>query len=78
MSLEKLKLSYVDLYLVHMPFSFHLNETNLTPAVNEDGTFSLDTESDVIETWKVIISLFNKLNVNFLLRRRWSSKLKTD
>ncbi|XP_023311655.1 alcohol dehydrogenase [NADP(+)]-like isoform X2 [Anoplophora glabripennis] len=54
MSLERLKLGYVDLYLVHMPFSFHLNEANLTPSVNEDGSFSLDTESDIVETWKVM------------------------
>ncbi|KAJ8923970.1 hypothetical protein NQ315_006746 [Exocentrus adspersus] len=54
MSLEKLKLSYVDLYLIHMPFSFHCNETNLTPLVNEDGSFSLDTNNDLLGTWKVL------------------------
>lgn len=54
MSLERLQLDYVDLYLVHMPFSFHCNETNFTPQVNEDGTFSLDVDHDIVDTWKIM------------------------
>ncbi|KAF7284926.1 hypothetical protein GWI33_017405 [Rhynchophorus ferrugineus] len=59
MSLEKLQLDYVDLYLIHMPFSFHLNEETLSPAINEDGSFCLDT-IDFIETWKVMEEQVNK------------------
>lgn len=51
-SLQKLQLDYVDLYLMHMPFSFHLNEVSMSPLVNEDGTFSLDVV-DFVDTWKV-------------------------
>ncbi|XP_076260205.1 1,5-anhydro-D-fructose reductase-like [Rhynchophorus ferrugineus] len=59
MSLEKLQLSYIDLYLMHMPFSFHLNEETLSPAVNPDGCFSLDVV-DFVETWKVMEEQVNK------------------
>ncbi|KAJ8941671.1 hypothetical protein NQ314_010316 [Rhamnusium bicolor] len=55
MSLERLKLSYVDLYLIHMPFSFVCNESNFTPQINEDGTFRLDVDNDIVGTWKDVI-----------------------
>lgn len=53
MSLQRLQLDYLDLYLIHMPFSFVCNEETLTPAINEDGSFKLDLENDNVETWKV-------------------------
>ncbi|XP_066249489.1 1,5-anhydro-D-fructose reductase-like [Euwallacea similis] len=53
LSLKKLQLEYIDLYLMHMPFSFHLNETTMAPLINKDGTFSLDPV-DFVETWKVM------------------------
>jgi hypothetical protein len=55
MSLEKLQLTYVDLYLIHMPFSFRCNEASFAPLTNEDGSFSLDVDSDIICTWQVMI-----------------------
>lgn len=57
MSLERLQLNYLDLYLIHMPFSFVCNEETLTPAINEDGSFKLDCENNNVETWKVIFFL---------------------
>lgn len=54
MSLDRLKLDYLDLYLIHMPFSFHCNEANLIPAVNEDGSFSLDVNNDLLGTWEML------------------------
>ncbi|KAL1501164.1 hypothetical protein ABEB36_006545 [Hypothenemus hampei] len=53
LSLKKLQLDSLDLYLMHMPFSFHLNETTMSPLINDDGTFSLDT-TDYLDTWKVM------------------------
>lgn len=53
LSLERLQLDYLDLYLIHMPFSFVCNEETLTPAINEDGSFKLDLENNNVETWKV-------------------------
>lgn len=52
MSLERLQLDYIDLYLIHMPFSFMCNEDTLTPVIKPDGTFELDN-NDNIATWKV-------------------------
>lgn len=54
MSLQKLQLDYVDLYLIHMPFSFVCNEETLTPALKEDGSFHLDTENNNTETWRAM------------------------
>lgn len=53
MSLQRLQLDYLDLYLIHMPFSFICNEETLTPAHNEDGSIKLDLENNNVETWKV-------------------------
>ncbi|KAH1006447.1 1,5-anhydro-D-fructose reductase isoform X1 [Dendroctonus ponderosae] len=53
LSLKKLNLDYVDLYLIHMPFSFQLNECSLSPLVNDDGSFALDPV-DYLDTWKVM------------------------
>lgn len=54
MSLNRLKLSYVDLYLVHMPFGFICDEETLTPKINSAGFFELDNSTDHIATWKVL------------------------
>ncbi|KAJ8973048.1 hypothetical protein NQ317_011328 [Molorchus minor] len=54
MSLDRLKLRYVDLYLIHMPFSFLCDESNFTPLKNEDGSFCLDVDNDIVGTWKVM------------------------
>ena len=75
MSLEKLQLSYVDLYLIHMPFSFHCNEGNFTPLTNEDGTFSLDNDSDIISTWQVkIYDVGSRCTMLMEIFRRWRSR----
>lgn len=52
LSLERLKLDYIDMYLVHMPFAFKLDEKTFAPAVNEDGSFKLDLDSDPVSVWK--------------------------
>ncbi|XP_022920703.1 aldo-keto reductase family 1 member A1-like isoform X2 [Onthophagus taurus] len=51
LSLNRLKLDYVDLYLIHMPFAFQMNESTMTPLQNPDGTFVLDLETDNVATW---------------------------
>ncbi|CAG9763998.1 unnamed protein product [Ceutorhynchus assimilis] len=53
LSLQKLQLDYVDLYLIHMPFGFLLNESTMSPMVKENGEFCLDT-ADYVDTWKVM------------------------
>lgn len=54
-SLENLQLEYVDLYLIHTPFSFE-DEKGLHPMA-DDGTILLDISTDLIAVWKVSWSL---------------------
>ncbi|XP_058799848.1 aldo-keto reductase family 1 member A1 isoform X8 [Phymastichus coffea] len=52
LSLQRLGLDYVDLYLVHMPFAFIQDKDTFAPATNANGTFALDLESDPVAVWK--------------------------
>ncbi|CAK9813512.1 Aldo-keto reductase family 1 member A1-A [Anthophora quadrimaculata] len=52
LSLQKLGLNYLDMYLIHMPFAFKLNENTYTPATNEDGSYMLDLDTDPLLVWK--------------------------
>ena len=54
LSLEKLELDYLDMYLIHMPFAFKLDEKTCAPAVHEDGTFALDTDTNPVAVWKAM------------------------
>lgn len=53
LSLEHLGLDYLDMYLIHMPFAFKLDENAYAPAVREDGSYVLDTDTDPVSVWKV-------------------------
>lgn len=57
LSLLKLNLSYVDLYLIHVPFGFEIDEKTMTPKVKENGDFELDLTTDHISLWKVMQTL---------------------
>ncbi|XP_043271577.1 probable Rho GTPase-activating protein CG5521 isoform X3 [Venturia canescens] len=52
LSLEKLGLDYLDMYLVHMPFAFVQDAESFAPAINEDGSYVLDVDSDPVSVWK--------------------------
>nr|CAD7586354.1 unnamed protein product [Timema genevievae] len=52
-SLERLQLEYVDLYMVHMPFGFLPDQSGESPAVQQDGNFVLDMNTDHITVWKL-------------------------
>jgi diketogulonate reductase-like aldo/keto reductase len=52
-SLRRLQLDYVDLYLVHVPFGFVPDKTSENPAKNADGSYILD-DTDLLAVWKVI------------------------
>lgn len=58
MSLKRLKVCYVDLYLIHLPFAFICDETTLTPAVDCKGNFKLDKATDHVAVWRVIFLLY--------------------
>ncbi|CAL8103246.1 unnamed protein product [Orchesella dallaii] len=52
LSLKKLQLTYVDLYLCHMPTGLKfVDENNLVPT-NENGKVLYDPSTDIIAVWK--------------------------
>ncbi|XP_043255769.1 aldo-keto reductase family 1 member A1-like isoform X2 [Colletes gigas] len=52
LSLDKLGLDYLDMYLIHMPFAFKFNESTCAPATHEDGSYVLDLDTDPVSVWK--------------------------
>lgn len=52
LSLDKLGLDYLDMYLIHMPFAFKLDETTCAPAIHKDGSYVLDFDTDPVSVWK--------------------------
>lgn len=52
-SLTDLQLDYVDLYLIHTPFSLPENPAGGKFLLEDNGDIKLDLETDHIATWKV-------------------------
>ncbi|KAH0951428.1 hypothetical protein HN011_008955 [Eciton burchellii] len=52
LSLKKLELDYLDMYLIHMPFAFKMNKETNTAATHEDGSYILDFDTDPVLVWK--------------------------
>ncbi|KZC11208.1 Alcohol dehydrogenase [NADP(+)] A [Dufourea novaeangliae] len=52
LSLDKLGLDYLDMYLIHMPFAFKRDETAFAPATHEDGSYVFDLDTDPVSVWK--------------------------
>ncbi|CAG9789202.1 unnamed protein product [Diatraea saccharalis] len=53
LQLSRLQMSYVDLYLIHVPFAFYCDPETFTPLINKDtGDYELDKETNHITTWK--------------------------
>lgn len=53
-SLADLNLSYVDLYLIHVPFGFPESESG--PLRHPNGDLVLDLTTDHVAVWKVRIT----------------------
>ncbi|XP_063220677.1 1,5-anhydro-D-fructose reductase-like [Bacillus rossius redtenbacheri] len=53
-SLQRLQLDYVDLYLVHMPFGFMPDPCGEEPLARPDGSYVLDLDTDIIAVWKAM------------------------
>ncbi|XP_047353135.1 aldo-keto reductase family 1 member A1-like [Vespa velutina] len=52
LSLERLGLDYLDMYLIHMPFAFVLDKNAYAPAALDDGSYILDLNTDPVSVWK--------------------------
>nr|CAD7263401.1 unnamed protein product [Timema shepardi] len=59
-SLARLRLDYIDLYMVHMPFGFFSDQSGDSPAVGKDGSYLLDINTDIVAVWKVMESLVDE------------------
>lgn len=53
LSLERLGLDYLDMYLIHMPYAFVKQANAYAAAVNDDGTYQLEMDTDPVAIWKV-------------------------
>lgn len=54
LSLERLGLDYVDMFLIHAPVGFVKDEEDHKSAIDDDGHVVLDMDTDHVETWKVL------------------------
>ena len=53
LSLQALRLDYLDLYLIHAPFGLiGANDKDVFPR-NPDGSVVLDMSTDLVGVWKV-------------------------
>lgn len=55
LSLKKLGLDYLDMYLIHTPFAFKFDEKTGIAATHEDGSYVLDFDTDLVAIWKVCV-----------------------
>ncbi|XP_042881815.1 aldo-keto reductase family 1 member A1-A-like [Penaeus japonicus] len=53
-SLENLKLSYVDLYLIHFPVAMFGKEGETTPLTTDDGRVSFNPKASLEGVWKAM------------------------
>ncbi|KAK6635131.1 hypothetical protein RUM44_000380 [Polyplax serrata] len=53
LSLAKLQLSYVDLYLIHTPFGLNYRDDETMIPMKPDNTVDLDLSTDLQALWKV-------------------------
>lgn len=54
MSLEELKLKYVDLFLIHFPVGLHCEDDDDLFPEDDSGNSVLDMNTDLVALWQVI------------------------
>lgn len=62
-SLADLNLSYIDLYLIHVPFGFAKSEAGIQ--YHPNGEVILDPTTDHIAVWKVCTNFLKTICGNF-------------
>lgn len=76
-SMADLQLSYIDLYLIHCPFAMPDTDGDFHRDAN--GDLILDTETNFLDTWKVIriiISILNSCHIyryTYINYRNWKN-----
>jgi len=60
LSLKNLNLDYIDLYLIHWPFSFPYISDNDTWPVDENGAALVNDDIDILDTYKAMEKLVEK------------------
>lgn len=74
-SLENLQIDYLDVYLIHAPYSYQEVDDLLYPFKN--GKILLDTTTDHIAVWRVNnFAIYFKTSVitNYYYYRKWRNK----
>jgi len=56
-SLERLRLNYIDLYLIHTPFAFQPGDEQ--DPRDQDGNVIYDRDVTLLDTWRALESLFD-------------------
>jgi len=74
-SLQKLKLSYVDLFLVHWPIAAEKDENNM-PKLNEKGQYVIkqDLTKDPRPTWRAMEEIYNSGKAKAIGVSNWTIK----
>src|SRR5271170_6082199 len=57
-SLERLRLNYLDLYLIHTPFAFHPGEEQ--DPRDQNGNLLYDRDVTLLDTWRAMESLVDR------------------
>src|SRR5580700_9788150 len=57
-SLDRLRLNYLDLYLIHTPFAFHPGEEQ--DPRDQDGNVLYDRDVTLLDTWRAMESLVDR------------------
>lgn len=78
-SLQKLKLSYVDLFLVHWPIAAEKDENNM-PKLNEKGHYVIkhDLTKDPRPTWKAMEEIYNSGKARAIGVSNWTIKALSE
>lgn len=69
LSLKRILLGYVDLYLIHMPIGFqYVSDDDTFPT--EDGVAKMDHSTDLVKIWQVKF-VFSCSNPLLIIRVGW-------
>lgn len=73
-SCEKLRVDYIDLFLVHWPIASEPNRENMMPLIGEDGKYVIDNEltENPEPTWRAMEELYKQGVVRAIGVSNWT------